>query len=432
MYSVGLNTFVENNFNSSSAISSKRVIALKIFWSGVVLYTATYAFKQNVHTNLKAFESIQLIGILLFIPTAIYVSAFRIKNGYFKLFFFIYCTWSLFVISRGILFDYDSVKTMLVDANYGIFIYLAPLIILIPRSFTFYKILFDAIYILAILFVLFSIVFIHQLLDRSFATQDVIEYLTKFLALPSGFILLTYKYHSNRKKLIAFAVMIASFLFSIYKARRGLSTICLSVLIAFYFIYLFNVKKKVLLIYLPILILAIGSLYISTLYNINNHKFISFIVSRGDEDTRTGVELYFYDDMKTNNWIIGKGINGEYFCPDIDENQLTDYRPYIETGYLQIILKGGIINLALYLLIIIPAIINGFFFSKNILSKASAIWILISMYSLYPSTVNTFSMYYLLVWISVGICYSKEIRQLSDNEIKEFLLNSSSIIKESL
>jgi hypothetical protein len=321
---------------------------------------------------------------------------------------------------------------MLVDANYGIFIYLAPLIILIPRSFTFYKILFDAIYILAILFVLFSIVFIHQLLDRSFATQDVIEYLTKFLALPSGFILLTYKYHSNRKKLIAFAVMIASFLFSIYKARRGLSTICLSVLIAFYFIYLFNVKKKVLLIYLPILILAIGSLYISTLYNINNHKFISFIVSRGDEDTRTGVELYFYDDMKTNNWIIGKGINGEYFCPDIDENQLTDYRPYIETGYLQIILKGGIINLALYLLIIIPAIINGFFFSKNILSKASAIWILISMYSLYPSTVNTFSMYYLLVWISVGICYSKEIRQLSDNEIKEFLLNSSSIIKESL
>jgi hypothetical protein len=95
------------------------------------------------------------------------------------------------------------------------------------------------------------------------------------------------------------------------------------------------------------------------------------------------------------------------------------YRRGIETDYLTIILKGGIISLGLMLLIVIPAIIKGLFQSKNLISKAAAIWIFFYLIDLYPSPVTAFSLNYLLVWISVGICYSKEMRGLSDIKIKE-------------
>ena len=133
-----------------------------------------------------------------------------------------------------------------------------------------------------------------------------------------------------------------------------------------------------------------------------------------------------YADMTTNDWIIGKGINGKYFCPTIDNvNDATGYRESIETGYLQIILKGGLVSLTLLLLILIPAVYKGLFNSKNVLSKSAAIWIFLWIIYLKPIVGNTFSMHYLIVWIAVGICYSKKIRNMSDITIKSYLQRSN-------
>ncbi len=152
------------------------------------------------------------------------------------------------------------------------------------------------------------------------------------------------------------------------------------------------------------------------------------ITDRITEDTRTPVEKCFYDDMKTKDWIIGKGMMGTYYCPGVDdtssETVYTDYRSMIETDYLNIILKGGIISLGLLLLITIPAVVKGLFYSKNILSKAAALWILLWLIDLYPATVTTFTLNHLLVWISVGICYSKTIRNMEETAIQEIFSSS--------
>ena len=401
--------------------SQRKLIALNIFFLGFIMYTLGYVIRGKPQIPVIFGELLQFAGLVSFIPSASFLIRFRIKNSYLKVIFGIYLIWSISIIFRGIHLNYDSIRTLLMDANFGIFIYGAPLIILFPRKFIFYKKLFNVIVILAISFLIFDLLFIRELLQRSSDTQDVIEYLVKFLSISSGYILLTYKYHSKSKKLLAFGVMMISLLFSLYKARRGLSLICSSILIFSYFLYLVNTKRVVMIIYLSVLLVLGGAYYESSIYKISNNKLFSFIAKRGEEDTRTPVELYFYSDFKTNDWIFGRGINGEYYCPDIDEDQLTDYRPYIETGYLEFILKGGIIFLGLYLLILIPAIFLGLFYSKNILSKAAAIWIIVSLISLYPSTVNTFTLNFMLVWISVGICYSKKIRRLNDYQIKDFL-----------
>jgi len=394
---------------------------------GFLVYTLGYVISAPGKFNFIICQLFQIIGFVILLFGCIPLIKSKIDNSYLKIIYPIYFIWLLSVIFRGFQFDYISIKNSFINPN-GVLLYFTPLIILLPQKLTFYKRIFDVIIIMGISFLVCDVIFIKGLLDRyNELTRDYIETFT-ILSVPCGFILLTYPYHTNKRKLIAGGIVVLSLLLAIYRARRGLSFICFSILMFSYYIYLINTKKKVLLIYLSILTVVIGVLYISDTYKVNKNGLFGFIVQRGETDTRTGVELYFYNDMKTKDWIIGRGINGEYFCPGIDFNQQTDYRALIETGYLQIILKGGIVSLALYLLISIPAIFLGFFHSKNILSKASAIWIFIAVMSLYPTTVDSFSLQYLVVWISIGICYSKKMRNLPDNIIKEIINNPSSLV----
>jgi hypothetical protein len=147
-----------------------------------------------------------------------------------------------------------------------------------------------------------------------------------------------------------------------------------------------------------------------------NYGILGSIIGRSGEATRSDVVLYFFNDMNLKDWIIGKGINGQYFCPT--ENSL--YRNGIESDYLNIILKGGIISLGLQLFILLSAAFKGLFYSKNMLSKAAGIWILFYIISLFPSPNTKFTLFYLIVWTSVGICYSKEIRKLSDDSLIKY------------
>ncbi|WP_228694337.1 hypothetical protein [Lunatimonas sp.] len=146
-------------------------------------------------------------------------------------------------------------------------------------------------------------------------------------------------------------------------------------------------------------------------------EFVTFLQQRGTEDTRTGVEVYFYKDMEGLDWIVGRGMFGAYYSPTMSEG---NYRGTIETDYLNMILKGGLIQLVLFLLIFLPAIYKGLFQSRNTLSKAAALWILFWLINTHPSTVQVFALNYLIVWFSVGICYSDTIRNLSEKGLRVY------------
>jgi hypothetical protein len=230
---------------------------------------------------------------------------------------------------------------------------------------------------------------------------------------------MNYKYQSTTRVLFAGAIMLIAILFSVYNARRGLSMIMAVMVVTSFFLYLFQTKNKIFPVYLSVLGICLMLLYTKSIYNINNVRLLNFIAERGEVDTRTGVEIYFYNDMDTYDWIFGRGISGTYYCPGIDDD--TDNRSLIETGFLQIILKGGLIRLGIMLLIMVPAIFLGLFSSRNLLAKAAACWILIFLLSLYPATSEGFNLAYLIVWLSVEICYNKDILSLSDEEINKFL-----------
>src|SRR5690606_6775768 len=105
-------------------------------------------------------------------------------------------------------------------------------------------------------------------------------------------------------------------------------------------------------------------------------------------------------------------------CPNIDLNDTSGYRVMIETDYLNIILKGGVIYLGLIFLVSIPAAFLALFRSQNLLSKAAGIWIVLWILSLYPLNVFNPDFNHLLFWICISIGYSQNIRQMSNETIK--------------
>lgn len=397
---------------------------LNIFWTGFVIYSASFALSTTTTVSYILCQLIQVIGLILFIPATIKLVQWKFDHIYLKTIFIIYCCWLLIVILRGFEFNYGSLKFMLFDAEFGLFRYFVPLILLFPKNPVYYRKLFNAIIILGLIFILYDLMFRGNLLDLNYTnnnTKFTFEYFAKILSIPVGFLMLTYSYHSFRRKLLALFIIAVGVGFAIFRARRALLFMTLSPLVFAYLLYLYEGKKKILIIFFSIFIGAFLILYGLKVYNDNRNGMFALISERIYENTRSTVESNFYEDMTTRDWIIGKGINGQYYCPGVDLGDETGYRSMIETDYLNIILKGGIISLVLLFLIAIPAIVKGLFFSKNVLSKAAALWILIWLMELYPANVNSFSLNHILVWISIGICYSGYIRNIPESSLVETL-----------
>lgn len=402
-------------------------VALNLFWFGFIVYTASFAISTSGQVSYVGCNVAQIIGLLLILPTTVLLANLRIVNNYLRIVFFIYFFWLVGTVIRGIEFDYLTAKQMLFNPNSGLFPYLVPLVILIPVNGPFLKKTFSSILAIGLIYWVYDLIFIKQLLYpmQNMASQSIYEHFTQYLCLPCGFILLTYIYHSRKLNLFALSTMVIAFVLGVIRARRGLIFMTFSILLFTYLMYQLANKTKVINIILSLFFIVLIAFVAVKVYDENRKGTFGLITERIGQRTRSEVEQYFYRDLGTKDWIIGKGINGKYFCPGVmeGEGKITIHRTVIETGFLQIILNGGLVSLVLFLLITVPAMFKGLFFSRNFLSKAAGIWILLLFLNLYPGMPVIFSLNYILAWISVVICYSDELRNLSDTEIMSLLKN---------
>jgi hypothetical protein len=139
------------------------------------------------------------------------------------------------------------------------------------------------------------------------------------------------------------------------------------------------------------------------------------------EDTRFGEKhsLYsdFFDDMELFDLLFGRGTIGSYKSRASGGR----YRQNIECGYLQVILKGGIIMLFLMLAMAIPAVIRGFISSRNWVVKGFAFivtgWLIEMIVFGLPSAFPR----YALFWISIGVCHNRRLRKMTNEQIQPFV-----------
>ncbi len=217
-------------------------------------------------------------------------------------------------------------------------------------------------------------------------------------------------------KILAFLCIFLSILIPLIAGRRG-AVIMIIILIFFsIYLYIFQVKRGSKILKILLILLAISAA--GTIFYVYSDSAFSLFLSRMEEGTnsRAGIEKYFFDSFKDKpwDWLIGRGINGTYHSPYIEMQN----RNVIETGYLQLILSGGVINLFFFLFFLTYSAILGFFRSNNVLCKAMSFYLLYHIIYLYPYGLPSFSLEYLIVWIFILYCNSREWREKSDDEIK--------------
>jgi len=161
------------------------------------------------------------------------------------------------------------------------------------------------------------------------------------------------------------------------------------------------------------------SFAIIAFYFMNASSLFLYITERGLDDSRSLVETGFIKDFNRDvwDWILGRGLYGTYRT-SVNLKGF-DNRLWMETGYLYLILKGGIINLGLYVWVLFSTFVRGFFKSQNLLCKGAALFVLLQIIMLYPFGLPAFSLNYLLLWFFIGLLNKSRFRNLSDLQIKK-------------
>ena len=236
-------------------------------------------------------------------------------------------------------------------------------------------------------------------------------------------LVLTYLYHSKTVRWISFFSLFMILFINAVNARRNQFLFFGSVLFFTGLIPLLSqssfVRKRKKLIIAGILSFCF-LIFLFVLLNINN---FSYLVER----SKTGVESRedfleeFYQDFNDHptDWITGRGVLGDFKSTIYEKGSDNESRAVIETAYLDHIMRGGYIYLFFLVIITLPAIFMGFFRSNNILCKAFAAIILINFIDMVGFGIPALSLKYLLIWIGVSVCYSRQMRSYSDEYFKK-------------
>ena len=362
-------------------------------------------------------QLIQILALAVFLFVGFKLSDYHFEDVYFKGIFMLFVVWNVVIMTRGLDFSYDKIKLYLFS-DFIFWPYVIPFAAFLIKSKVIQHRLFDWLTYSGIAFLVLFVMVLKFYPDRS----DVLEQLIVFFSSGCGFILLTWKYHSNTRRLFAAVVILIALIAATVLARRNVMLTNINYFVAAFLLYLFyyakdDFKKRMrALILVGVLLFSAALVFIQRM-----DTDFKLIVNRASEDTREYVFDAFFKDMQGVEWI-GKGINGEYFCPlFIPDSEPIEQRDLIECGYLQLMLKGGYVSIILFLMVTLPAIYLGMFKSNNGLSKACGIVILLWLIDMIPYGIPGFSIKYFLVWFSIGICYSKTFRKLEDSYFKNNL-----------
>ena len=139
-------------------------------------------------------------------------------------------------------------------------------------------------------------------------------------------------------------------------------------------------------------------------------------VVEGDRP-RANLFLDFLQNMNQLDLIFGRGSVGTYVSIASGGSP----RVNIECGYLQVILKGGLIMLSLMLLLAIPAMIRGIFTSRNYVVKAFGFIVAGRLIEMVFFGLPEASPRYALFWIAIGICLNSQIHKMTDSQIEVYM-----------
>lgn len=251
---------------------------------------------------------------------------------------------------------------------------------------------------------------IGQLVQDDFHAEGVGSYMPFFAAFLLGFPFVT---KSNRK--ICFGIWLFYLMLMVLNARRNMvfSLTCYG-LIAYYCCNISKFAQRRLQgILLTVLAIVMALLFVAPNIDFISEHVFSRFSSRLGEDTRSGVENLFFLDFSRSpieDWIWGRGLDGGYYqeMRDPITGELETNRLGIETGYLNNILKGGVLYASFMVIVMLVCLIRSIKI-KNIYSVYLRLVFLMFFVDLYSTVLmGYFGVKSVLFWFCVSIAMSRE------------------------
>jgi hypothetical protein len=368
--------------------------------------------------------SLIILGGLLYLFGIWSTNIFKVKTHYSKFIFALFLLWTIYIIIKGIpklvdgAYNYINLKQFIS----GLYlIYVIPFIMFSEPNEYFIKKISVFSFRLSVIYLLFTIPFFN------YFASDIVNKAEGYgglFAVGASLLLLTLHYHSTRVKWIAWLTILVALLINSILARRNQVVYFGTIIFLTILINLFTEsglarRRRMYFLFGILVIFTIVFVFVLS----NRGKFNNLI-----ERTATGMESRssqiedFNMDLGANkkDLILGRGMFGSYKVTHT-LNRFYEQRQGIENGYLQLILKGGLVYLLIIIIISIPAIYKGFFKSKNILCKAFAAIILTYFIDMIGFGVPTLTLKFIFIWVGIGVCYSNKMREYSDVYLKSVI-----------
>lgn len=248
-----------------------------------------------------------------------------------------------------------------------------------------------------------------------------------FLLMPLFYVILTMPLKSFWSKILILSVSIGIIIISLTN-RAGILRILISycIILAYFTMSNVRISKKLinflvfLILLLPAVSIYLGLSGVSVFQILSGEETGTYSQFNPYADTRTFLYYEVFQDLKVNKaFIFGKGLNAGYYSASFE----TFSRPNVEVGFLQIILKTGILGFLLYMSIIVMAIFKALSDSNNLFIKSLGLLLASYVIMFFIENIIAYNLLNVIIWIVVGMCFSENLRKMNNKEIKELFHN---------
>lgn len=404
----------------------KAVLRIYTFIIGLIIIDPLLSSIITVTTVLRLLE-LSCLFMIVFYVKRLYSHKCLIKySGYAKFLMLALLAISFGAVVRGDVPAGIKGFFLTILSHKGILLYMLPFIILSLPNRKYFNDILHVFYKAALFSIPLWLLNLNSLVQvGTYKGEDIGAYLPFF----SAFLLGMYSYFNSRQRKITIIIWAVFFMLMLLNARRNVSfSMALYALIAYVFSILHNIKRNPLK-YFIILAFSVLALLILQL-NMDRLTSGTFqnIANRASEDSRSGVELLFFADFNKSpvtDWIFGRGMDGGYFQLETNEEtgETTDNRKVIETGYLNMMLKGGIVYVSVILLIMLLALSKAFGNNRDVIIKYMGVILLTYFIDLYTTNpVYDFSVRSIVFWFIISVLLQNSKQQYITNKYKTKLI----------
>ena len=339
--------------------------------------------------------------------------------------FWLLIIWNLINIGRG-LYSNSGLLTTVLGNIYTTLALLLPFVIVFSIKIVNIKIIKPYFFLLLRIGILLFIFFF--VIGGGVLNVTQLKILN-LLFLPVVFLITTIYFERKKNKFIILIVLVLLFYVAYVSSSRSMMLRELLLIIGLIQLYFYRKFHLRWILKGTFVLLLVPFIFIQNSMNTGESaiaKNVSFVSdTKLSSDTRTFLYVEVYLDLVENNQLLfGKGSGGTYYSSYFNNVKGdSDTRLTVEVGVLAILLKSGLIGVILYLLLLFSAIYYAFFRSRNYYVVGIGLMLFIYTLILFIENLISYSSHNIYVWFFIGICLSKEMRNMSNLEIKA-LFNS--------